>query len=286
MMMKNTILCAVLAGFWMLVSPAQSGEDLKAYYESQKAELVKSFTAPELKSEITIGLANGEEKSGVLRQLSDNRVRILADGALLTYGKHELNEATCAQLFAEEYAHAEAIKRTRVHKRGSATRSQKQIHKASLNVGSTNQRTSSNQTENKEVEEGSWNNETKTRTLVKTLEVSIANQMPHADTYTLKWYFFAQKLGQDQVVIHSQGSEKIKLEGKQLVKRKVMSEAYATDTITRNWEACCGKSTSSQKKSGVEEKGYLVVLKCGNEVVVRKASSKLYLDPDWFKLNR
>ncbi len=283
--MKNRVFfCSALVGFWMLAAPAQSTEDLKAYYEGQKAEIAKNFTGPELKSEITIVLKDGEEKTGVLRQLSDNGVQLLADGALVTYRKRELSEASCAKLFAEEYAHAEAIKRTRAYKRGHSKRVQGNTHKASLRVNPTNKRTSFNETENKEVDEGSWNNETKTRNMVKTLTVSIANQMTHADTYTLKWYFFAQALDQDNVVIQSRGSEEIKLGGRQQVKRKIVSKEYSTETITSNWTACCGMSTSSQKRKGVEERGYLVVLKCGDEVVDRQASTKRYLDPDWLKL--
>ena len=282
-MIKNSVYCGALLGFLMLAMPAQA-EDLRAYYEQQKLELAKTFVAPEAGTEITLVLLDGEEKSGVIRHLSETGVQLLSDNALVTIRKHELDEATCAQLFAEEYAHIEAIKRTRAYKRGASERVQKNTHKAALSVSPTNKRTSSNETENKEVEEGSWNIETKTRNMVKTLTVSISNRTSHPDTYSLKWYFFVQKVGEDNVSIHHSGSERIELEGRQNVKRSIASKEYSTKTTTRNWTACCGKSSSSQKKKGIEERGYLVVLKCGDEVVARDASAERYLDPDWIKL--
>ena len=280
---KSMILCGLLVGFWMLAVPAQS-EDLKAYYEKQKAEIAPTFTAPELGSEVTVVLLDGQERTGVLKQLTDNGVQLLSDGTLVTFRKHELLEGSCPHLFADDYAHVEAIKRTRVYKQGHAKRVRDNIHEASLSVSTKNKKSSSSETENKDAEAGSWDINTKTRNMVKTLVVSIANRTTHADSYTLKWYFFAQDLDQNSIVIQSLGSEKIELEGKQRVKREIVSKEYTTETITRNWVACCGKSTSSQEKKGVQERGYLVLLKCGDEVVARQASSKSYLDPDWLKL--
>lgn len=282
-MIKNRFYCGALLGFWMVVMPVQA-EDLKAYYEQQKLEIAKTFVAPEAGTEITLVLLDGKEKSGVIRHLSDTGVQILSDNALATFRKHELDEATCAQLFAEEYAHAEAIKRTRAHKRGASARAKTNTHSASLSVISKNKRTSFNETENEEVEEGAWNIETKKRNEVKTLSISVANRTSHPDTYTLKWYFYEQEVGKDNITIQSRGSEEISLNGQQAVKRKIVSKEYVAKTVTRNWLACCGKSSSSQKKSGKQERGYLVVLKCGDKVLARKASSKLYLDPDWVKL--
>ena len=286
--MKNKFLfCSALVGFWMLAAPAQSTEDLKAYYEKQKAEIEKNFTGPELKSEITIVLKDGEEKTGVLRQLSDNGVQVLADGVLATYRKRELSEASCAKLFAEEYAHAEAIKRTRAYKRGHAQRVQLNTHKGSLSVITRTERDGSRDVTNKEHEDGATTEtETKVQTEVRTLKVSVSNQTTHSDRYTLKWYFFAQNMGEEDVYIQSRGSKVIDVKGKSRVKHEVASQGCSVKKVAHNYTACCGKSTSSEKKSGVLEKGYLIVLKCGDEVVDRQASDKRYVDPDWIKLCR
>ncbi len=283
---KNTILCTVLAGFWMLAAPAQSEEDLKAYYEKQKAEIEKNFTGPELKSKITIVLKDGEEKTGVLRQLSDNGVQLLVDGALVTYRKRELDEASCAKLFAEEYAHAEAIKRTRAYKRGSAARKQRNTHKGGLSVNATTKRSSDLSHDSEARGSSSMDTEEKMYSKIQKLTISVANRTTHPDTYSLKWYFFVQQIGTDNVAIHSSGSEEIELEGRQKVEHKVASKVYDSKKVTKSWNSCPTCSTSETKVTGSEGQGYLVLLKCGDEILDKKASSKRYLNPDWVMMCR
>ena len=283
-MIRNSIYCGALLGFWMLAMPAQA-EDLRTYYEQQKLELAKTFVAPEAGAEITLVLLDGEEKSGVIRHLSETGVQILSDNALVTFRKHELDEASCAQLFADEYAHVEAIKRTRAHKQGSAVRTQRNTHQGKLSVLTEVERDGTRDVKNKDHTDGATTEtETKTQTEVRNLKISVANRMAHPDTYTVKWYFFAQDMNKDSIYIQSRGSKEIQLKGREQVKHTISSEGCTTKKVARNYTACCGKSTSSEKKSGVMERGYLVVLKCGDEVLSREASSKHYLDPDWVKL--
>ncbi len=268
----------------MLAASAQSPAELKAYYEKQKVEIAKNFTGPELKSEITVVLKNGEGKTGVLRQLSDNGVQLLAGGTLVTYRKRHLNEATCAQLFAEEYAHAEAIRRTRAYKRGHTKRVQDTAHKGSLSVRSKVKETRDQKTEVKEIEEGTWNIETKDFTRVQNLKVTVVNRTSHPDTYSLEWYFFVKDKKGSRVTIHSKGSKEITLKGRQKGTHEVASKEYASQKLARGWVACCGMSADYEDVTGVDVEGYLVVLKCGNEVLARDASAKRYLDPDWILL--
>lgn len=282
-MKKRIIFCCALVGFYVQAMPAQS-EDLKAYYEKQKAELVQSFTAPASGTDITLVLLDGEEKTGVIRHLSENGIQILSDNALATFRKHELDKATCAKLFAEEYAHVEAIKRTRAYKRGASERARLNIHKGSLSVSSSIKRSSDMSSDSDERDGGTMEEEVKAYSRVQNLMVSVANRADHPDTYSLKWYFFVQKIGTDNVSIHSSGSEKIELEGREKVKRKIVSKEYSSKKVTKSWISCPKCSTSDTKVSGEEGEGYLVLLMCGDEIIDKEASSKRYLNEDWLKM--
>ena len=283
-MKKRIIFCSALVGFYMQAMPAQS-EDLKAYFEKQKAELVQSFTAPASGTDITLVLLDGEEKTGVIRYLSETGIQILSDNTLATFRKHELDEGTCAKLFAEEYAHVEAMKRTRTYKRGHTKRAKDSTHKGSLSVSSKMDRDGTRDTSNRESDSGGvTETEIKVQTEVRNLKVLISNQTTHPDRYTLKWYFFAQDLGKEDVYIQSRGSKEVEVKGRSRVTHEVKSKGSSIRKASHNYTACCGKTAASENKTGVEEKGYLVVLKCGDEVIDRKASDKRYMDPDWIKL--
>lgn len=281
---KQTILCGLMVGFWMLAAPSQA-EDLRAYYAKQKAEIATTFTGPETGSEITVVLLNGEERTGVVKQLTENGVQLLSDEALVTFKKHELNEASCARLFAEDYAHAMAIKRTRAYKQAQS-KAGPVTHQGSLSVSAKTERDSDTKTVSKEKEEGTLDKITTTKTQVQNLTLTVANRTKRADTYSLEWYFFAQPEDEDSVKVHSRGSKELKLGANQKVTQKIASDAVVSKKVVTNWLACCGKATSDEETTGLDVKGYLVVLKCGGEVLDRKASSKRYLDPDWVKLCR
>lgn len=285
--MKKIILCGLAVCFLTWAALAQPKEELKAYYEKQKEELAPTFVAPETGSEIMVVLLDGEERTGTLRQLTDNGIQLLSDGALVTFRKRELTEGTCAKLFAEDYAHAEAIKRTHAYKRGHSARVLEKAHKGTLSGRVKMERDSSRNTEIEESEDGTWTIDTKDYVSTQNLTATLANKTTHPDTFTLKWYFFVQtKDGKKNIRIHSRGSKEFKLEGGQKIQHKIVSEEYALKKVSRGWVACCGKSEDHENVTGEEEKGYLLVLKCDDEILARDASSKRYLHPDWVRLLR
>lgn len=284
--MKKTVLCGLLVSVCVMAGSAQS-EDLKAYYEKQKAEIAPTFTAPAIGAEITITLVDGQAHTGVIKQLTEIGVQILSDETYVTCKKRELSEASCVQLFAEDYAHAMAIKRTRAYKRGHAERVHLNTHKGSLSVKSSTQRASDlsqDKTEKTKESGGSMETESTAFSRVNRLTMSIVNRTTHPDTYTLVWYFFVQEIGTDNVAIHNSESEEIRMEGRQKITRKVMSKPYDSSKVTKSWISCPTCSTSDTKTTGLEEQGYLVLLMCGDEILDKKASSKRYLNVDWLKI--
>jgi hypothetical protein len=111
----TTLLCSLTAGFFIFTLPLH-GEDLKAYYEQQKAEIAPSFKAPQLGSEITISLAAGQKRTGILMKLNDSEVSLMTDAGSVHYKKSALHEISRASLFADDFAHAKAMERTREYK--------------------------------------------------------------------------------------------------------------------------------------------------------------------------
>jgi len=294
-MNKKVVCCCILVGLGWLAVPVGAA-DLKAYYEREKKALVSTFSKPELGSTITVTLLDGQEKTGKIKQLTKNGVQLLSEGALVTFSRHKLKKESCAQLFAEDYAEVEALKRTRAYKRSlsASLKSMKQPHRGSLSVGVKTKKDETNDRTIDNGDDGTMTKETKKLNRVQELTISVLNPNARPEEYTLEWYFFAQQVkkekgievGDHKFVILDQGSAEIKLGARQKVKRKVSSGECILTKTTFDFEACCGRSTVTQYEKGQEMKGYLVILKSGDKVLARKASSKRYLKPDWVKMCR
>lgn len=279
---KTALVGAMLAS-WFLAASANA-EDYRAYYEKQKAGLKKTFVAPAVGSEVKLLLLDGEEYTGSLKQLTEGGVQILSDEITLSFRKHELDKTTCVRLFAEEYAHAVALEKTRAYKKNGGAKPVKHI--AVLNVKDKVERSIEKEGSEEETDSGTWLRELTTKTSIQNLEISVANMTSHPDTFTLAWYFFSEEIDGEGIRIHSQGSEIIEIGSKKKLKRSVKSDEYIARRKTDNFVACCGKATDNEKKDGLDDKGYLVVVKCGDKVIARKASSKAYLNVDWVTLCR
>jgi hypothetical protein len=291
-MQIKTIFYTVLTGIIMLAPPGHS-EDLKAYYEQQKAELIPAFKAPQLGSELTLRLAAGQTRTGILMKLTDHDVSLMTDAGSVTYKKTALHESSRAQLFADDFAHIQALERTRAYKQKLHTehleKQQTGIHDGRISITSKVEKDSE-----KEVEEDEKENEntgdtltttttTKTRTEIQKLAVTLSNNTTHPDIYTLEWYFYAKSLVAEQTSLHDSGTEKISVGAKQRERFDITSKTYTTTEVTVDRESSNSGNTKdpSVTHSGTENAGYLVLLKYGDEILDKKSSSKSFLTDEW-----
>lgn len=109
------------------------------------------------------------------------------------------------------------------------------------------------------------------------LTVTVLNTTEHSGSCSLEWYYLAKAAEGDDISLHESGCEKITVEPfsrqKQIIDVKKL-EAIKT-TVQR------GTGAARISFSGRESAGYVVVLKCGDTVVDRKASSEEYLSEQW-----
>ncbi|MCF7816858.1 MAG: hypothetical protein K9M54_03150 [Kiritimatiellales bacterium] len=268
-------------------------DDLKDYYERQKAEVAPSFKAPELGSEITIVLLAGQKRTGILMKLTGDEVGIMAEAGSLTYKRNALHESTRAQLFAEDYANAIAIERTRVYKdelyAQQVQKEQGGMHEGSISVTSKVDKKFDKAEENDEKENKQTGDTITTTTTTKTttetqqLAVTIANNTTHSDTYTLAWYFFAEPLEGGNATVHDSDSKTITVEARKRVRHDIVSKPCSVVETTVQRELPSVNHTPDPKitKSGQQNAGYVVLLKYGDTILDAKASSSTYLSKEW-----
>jgi hypothetical protein len=286
------------------------GDDLKAYYEQQKAEFVPTFVAPELGAEVSIKLAAGQTRKGILMKLTASELSLLADtGSTVTYRRTALHESSRAQYFAEDHAHAKALEKMREYRQQlhneDIAEQQANIHDGRISVTAKVDKDS-----DKDVDEDERDNEktgntttttttTKTYTDIQNLKITIANNATHPDTYTLEWYFFGKAMEKttssgrgDKVdkkplerktALHDSGTKRITVDGRKRRMEEVSSKAFVVEKITV--DRVSSNSSNSQDprvtESGKENAGWLVLLKYGDAILDRKASSKSYLTEEW-----
>lgn len=286
---KKAVLAGILAGALVSAGTA-ADEEIKSYYEQQKAIFQWAFKAPAIGSDIVVVLENGEEHRGILKKLSDKGVQILSGEELLTCRRKELSDETRMLLFAADYAHFKALESARSYdKLSDETKAQLsgvpgRVYPGKLSVSVKKDKDADRSEDGSLSTSGYRSEERKAWSEVQHLTVSVSNSTSVPATYSLRWYFFSRDVGTDRLAIHCQGYEIIKLKGKQKVKKGVSSKKYtkhrsSTNTTTRY--AGRNKTTADEREWGVEEEGYLVLLMSGDTVVDRKASAKRYLDPDW-----
>ena len=128
-----------------------AAEDLKSYYEKQKAEIAPAFVAPSLGSEVRLKLSGGQVRSGILMKLSASSISVMTDSGMVDYKRSVLHESSRADFFVEDFAHVKAIEKTQEYKKQlNMTEAAKQaanIHEGSLYVSAK-----IDKSENKEVE--------------------------------------------------------------------------------------------------------------------------------------
>ncbi len=110
MTIRYRTLCALLACILASVLTSRA-DDLKAYYEQQKAEIAPTFKAPELGSDITVTLASGKKRNGILMKLTNTEVSLMTDAGSVVYKTTALHETSRVQLFADAFAHTKALER-------------------------------------------------------------------------------------------------------------------------------------------------------------------------------
>ncbi len=288
---KITLLYPLLAGL-LAFSWSIQAEDLKAYYDQQKEEIAPSFKAPQLGTEITIILAAGQKRIGILMKLTDSEVSLMADAGSVTYKKTALHETSRTQLFADDYAHAKAMERTQeykqqLHQEGLAEQ-QAGLHEGRISVSSKIDKDST-----KEVEEDEQENKngdtitttkiTRTQTAIQNLKITISNNTTHPDTYSLEWYFLGQTLVSETVGIHDSGTQNITVDARKRTQHTAESKAFVIEKISVNRESSNSGSSRDPKvtETGKEIAGYVVLLKYNGEIIDQKASASVYLSEEW-----
>ena len=267
-------------------------EDLKAYYERQLEEVAETFVAPQLGSQVSIRLASGVERTGILLKLDADSIKVMTDNATMDYKRTALHEATRTKFFADDYAKAEALERTRAYKEKLQAENMAEYY-ADLHEGriSVNAKVDKDSDKNVERDERELKNgetlttttTTRTYTEIQNLKVTVANNTTHPDTYSLVWAFFGNSVESDTISMHDNGKRSVTVPSRQRELVEIASEPFVVEKATINAENS-GSSQSSdprQTESGTEVAGWLVVLKYGNEILDIQSSSKTFETDEW-----
>ena len=273
------------------MSIAASPEEIKAYYEQQKKEIATTFTAPRLGSEVTLRIASGSTRTGILMKLTDDSLSVLTDKGAVVYNRSMLHDSTCALFFAEDYAHEKALERTKEFRRqlqlDELAEYHADLHEGRIAVSAKAQKSSDKYVEEDERETNSGDTITTittTRTFRETqkLTIRIANNTVHPDTYTLKWCFIGKSIPSDAQQVHDSGSKQVMVEGRNQKVESITSEPFIVERVEINRQNSGGNSGDARiMESGQEGNGWLVVLKYGNDVLDAKASSSSFLSEEW-----
>ncbi len=282
------ILCTCL-----LLSPLAYADDLKTYFEQQKAEIAPTFQPPALGNDITLTTTAGQKRNGILIKLTDDAVSLMTDSGLKVYKRNTLHDSTRERLFAEDYAHAKAIEKTRKYKQQLHLENIKEMQ-AGAHDGRIAVTSKLDKKSDKAVEKDERENEntgetttkittTKTQTATQKLTVTITNNTTHPDTYTLKWFILAQSVSGGAPKIHDKGSDTVLVDARKRVRHEVTAEEIVATEVTTERESSNGYSGQDPQVNarGSEPAGYVVLLTHGSTILDKKASSKTYLTDDW-----
>lgn len=290
--MIKIFICVVILSLCGMAN-AVSSEDLKTYYEQQKQEIIATFKAPLLGSQISLRLATGQIRTGILMKLNEDSVAVLVDnGTTVDYQRTALHDTTKEQLFAEDFAHALALEKTREYKQQLQLENLAEYH-AGLHEARVFVNAKVDKDSDKNVEEdehdlpngATLTTTTTTRTYTETqhLKISIANNTTHPDTYTLAWAFFGESVASETIALHDSGSRQVTVEGRKRKDEDIASEAFVVEKETRNIVNSGSDHTGDPRisESGTENAGWLVVLKYGNEILDTKGSSSSFETEEW-----
>jgi hypothetical protein len=309
MKIKTVRSLVILSALVSLASPAK-GDDLKAYYEQQKAELLSSFVPPALGSEVTVVLAGGQERSGILMKLSNDAVTLMSDtGTTVDYRRMALKDESRALFFADDFSHVQALEKTRDYKEqmllDSMAEEQANLHQGLISVTASVDKSSDKQVEEDEKDNEKTGNSTTTTTTTKTytetqnLKITISNNTTHPDTYNLEWYFFAQAMQkttqsdrdqkesvkplEQKTSTHSSGSKTVTVDARKRIQQEVSSDPFIVEKVTIDRVSSDNNNSHDPRvtESGKENAGWVVLLKYQGEILDKKASARKFLEDDW-----
>lgn len=267
-------------------------DDLKEYFERKKKEFLPTFKAPQLGSEVTLRLAGGQRRTGILMKLSTSSISLMTDSGMVEYKRLALHESSRAVFFADDHAHAKALGATREHKRQlqveSIQEEQAGLHEGRISVSSKVEKESEKEEEEDERELKSGDTLTtttitKTETRIQKLKVTVANNTTHPDTYTLEWYFLSEPIIGGKASIHDSGTRRITVDARKRTVVDLASEPFVIEETTVIREnSGYGRQTDPRiSESGKKIAGYVVFLKHGSDLLDKKASSSVYLSDEW-----
>jgi len=274
---------------------ADTAEELKAYYEKQKAEIAAKFTPPELGIETTITLLGGKKRTGILMKLNAAEVALMTGAGMVSYKPEALDDSTRVRLFAEDYAHLKAVEKLNEFKQQRFIENihaeQAGLHEGRISVSAKTEKDSDRRVEEEERESRKTGASTTIRTTTKTeteiqkLTITVANNTTHPDTYTLSWYFLARSVGGDRIRVHDRGSQEIAVPARQRERVSVSSQACIEETIEVERSSSEGGGGQDPKisTSGTESAGYVVLLKHGDTLLDAEASASTFLSEEWMK---
>jgi hypothetical protein len=128
---------------------------------------------------------------------------------------------------------------------------------------------------------GTWTC-TKTKSETPTLAVTISNTTTHPDTYRLEWYSYAKLPTGDRIITNDSGSENITVGARNSCKEFITPTTMTlTETTVEQEFDDGGTSDPRITETGRINAGYLVLLKHGDTILDKKASSKNYLADEW-----
>ncbi|MDZ8117591.1 hypothetical protein [Pontiella agarivorans] len=293
----------------LLVGNAMAADDLKTYYENQKAEIRPSFTAPQLGSQVSLRIANGQSRSGILMKLGSDSITLMSEtGTTIHYKRSALHETSRAQFFAEDYAHVKALEKTRQYKgelhKNHLAQQAAEIHDGRISVSAKTEKSSDKKVEKEERElkqsgeKRVYTTTTKTYTEQVNLNIDIYNQAVHPDTFSLEYFFFGQRIAKGEqtdkkddevspgtLSVKDKGLRKVTIDSRGKKSIKLVSKPF----IITKTEVDTGSRYSSNREpsvAGNESAGWLVLLLYDGRILDRKASSSTYLSDEWIEKYR
>ncbi|MDF7822405.1 hypothetical protein P4B35_00150 [Pontiellaceae bacterium B12227] len=286
-----------------------AADDLKTYYEKQKAELAPTFEAPQLGSQVTVKTAAGQSRTGILMKLDALSISLMTDTGNVSYKRMALHETSRAQFFAEDFAHVKALEMTRLykdelHKENVAERAAG-IHAGTLYISAKVDKDSDKKVEKKENENKRTGEKressitTRTYSETQVLNIGVANTTTHSDRYTVEYFFFYKTVSSDNddkkkkekepeadvkeyknVRLLDKGSKSVTVDAKRRETISITSEPCVVEKVETT-SSSGYSSNRGPRVSGRESAGYLVLLRYGSEILDKKASAKSYLDDEW-----
>lgn len=159
----------------------------------------------------------------------------------------------------------------------------KPLHKGNISVTSAVEKDSDHEKKEQEKENSRTGKIIVTTTTTRidsqtpTLTVTVFNTTSHPDTYSLEWYYLARRSEGDDIVMHDSGCEELTVDPLTRIKHtlSIRTLEMKKETVQR------GFKDPTVSKSGQKSAGYVILLKCGDVILDKEASSEKYLSKQW-----